>query len=96
MEDVGNFYGQFVYFAAKYFMNSWYYLWSFGRFFPLFGMLYLEKSGNPGREEDAPELLRQGDQMSLGSNRPKHFFAIINAYVTFTVEKVNQNLRPLL
>jgi phosphatidylglycerophosphate synthase len=26
----------------------WYILWSFGIFFPRFGMLYREKSGNPG------------------------------------------------
>jgi hypothetical protein len=29
------------------FMAIWYILWSFGNFSPHFGMLYLEKSGNP-------------------------------------------------
>jgi hypothetical protein len=37
----------FVYLVA-----IWYILWLFGQFFPRFGMLYQEKSGNP-----APELL---------------------------------------
>jgi hypothetical protein len=50
MEDVGIFYDHFVYFTAK-----WYILWPFGAvcghlvyIFPRFGMLYREKSGNPG------------------------------------------------
>jgi ABC-type dipeptide/oligopeptide/nickel transport system permease component len=51
MEDVGTFYGHSV--------NSptfWYILWLFYLFcghlvyFPRFGMLYQEKSGNPGAE----------------------------------------------
>jgi hypothetical protein len=46
MEDVGVFYGHLVYFAA-----IWYILWIFlaiSYIFPHFGMLYQEKSGNPG------------------------------------------------
>jgi hypothetical protein len=49
MKDVGKFYGHFVYFTA-----IWYSLWPFGIFcghlgiFSHFGMLYQEKSGNPG------------------------------------------------
>jgi hypothetical protein len=48
MEDVGIFYGHFVYFTAK-----WYIIWPFGAFcgysvyFCRFGMLCREKSGNP-------------------------------------------------
>jgi hypothetical protein len=38
MEDVGIFYGHWVYFAV-----IWY-------IFPVFGMLYQEKSGNPDSE----------------------------------------------
>jgi hypothetical protein len=49
MKDVGKFFGNLVYFTA-----ISYILWSFcifcGHFgiFPHFGMLYEEKSGNPG------------------------------------------------
>jgi hypothetical protein len=32
-------------------MSIWYILWSFG-IFPRFGMLYQEKSGSPGPQED--------------------------------------------
>jgi hypothetical protein len=39
----GIFYGCLVYF-----MVVWYILWSFWHIFPPFGMLYQEKSGNPG------------------------------------------------
>jgi hypothetical protein len=49
MEDGAIFYEHFVYFTAKYFMAIWYILWSFGIFSHRFGMLYREKSGNPGR-----------------------------------------------
>jgi hypothetical protein len=42
MKDVGTFYGHFVYFTA-----IWYMLWSVWYIFPLFGMLYQEKSGKP-------------------------------------------------
>jgi hypothetical protein len=43
MEDVGIFYGHSAYFAA-----IWCILWQFGTFFPVFGILYQENSGNPG------------------------------------------------
>jgi hypothetical protein len=42
MEDVGIFYGHFLYF-----MSIWYHLCFFGIFFG-FGMLCRKKSGNPG------------------------------------------------
>jgi hypothetical protein len=45
LEQFGVFYGHW-----KYFMAIWYLLWSFvviWYFFPRFGILYLEKSGNP-------------------------------------------------
>jgi hypothetical protein len=42
---LGPFYGLLLYF-----MDIWYSSWSFGIFFPRFGILYQEKSGNPGRE----------------------------------------------
>jgi hypothetical protein len=51
MEDVGIFYGRLVYSTA-----IWYILWPFGILFGYlvhfsrFGMLYREKSGNPGPE----------------------------------------------
>jgi hypothetical protein len=37
----------------KYFMVIWCILWSFGIFFPRFGILYEEKSGNPARVCDS-------------------------------------------
>jgi hypothetical protein len=43
MENVGIFYGHFVYFMA-----ILYILWLFGIIFSRFGMLYQEKFGNPG------------------------------------------------
>jgi hypothetical protein len=45
MEDVGIFYGHLVYYTS-----IWHILWPFGMFgiFFRFGMLYQEKSGNPG------------------------------------------------
>jgi hypothetical protein len=45
MEDVGIIYGHLVYFAAISYL-MWI-LWSFHIFFPRFGILYREKSGNP-------------------------------------------------
>jgi hypothetical protein len=42
MEDVGTLYGHLVYFTS-----IWYILRSFGIFFPVIGMLYQDKSGNP-------------------------------------------------
>jgi hypothetical protein len=33
-------------------MAIWYNLWSFGIFFPRFGTMYLEKSGNSADTED--------------------------------------------
>jgi hypothetical protein len=39
---LGPFYGLLLYF-----MDIWYSSWSFGIFFPRFGILYKEKSGNP-------------------------------------------------
>jgi hypothetical protein len=62
MEDVGVYYGHLVYFVAiwdiswlfgtfcghlVYFVAIWDISWLFGIFFPRFGMLYQEKSGNP-------------------------------------------------
>jgi hypothetical protein len=53
----GLFYGHLVYIFyghLVYFMAIWYILWPFGisygyfKLFPLFGMLYQDKSGNPG------------------------------------------------
>jgi hypothetical protein len=52
MEDAGIFYGHLVYFSA-----IWHILWPFGTcslvlvHFTRFGMLYQEKSGNPGRRQ---------------------------------------------
>jgi hypothetical protein len=43
MADVCIFGGHLDYFTA-----FWFTLWQFGNFFPRFGMLYHEKSGNPG------------------------------------------------
>jgi hypothetical protein len=50
MKDVGKFYGLLVYFTT-----IWYALWPFGIFcgyfgiyFSSFGMLFQDKSGNPG------------------------------------------------
>jgi hypothetical protein len=51
MEDVGIFYEHLVHFTA-----FWYILWTFGIlcgnlvYLSLFGILYQEKSGNPGRQ----------------------------------------------
>jgi hypothetical protein len=42
MEDVGILYGHLVYSLA-----IWISLWYFGIYFPRFGMLHQEKSGNP-------------------------------------------------
>jgi hypothetical protein len=62
MVDVGIFYGNLFYFTTikytylptswqfLYFVAIWYILWSFGTIFSRFGMLYQEKSGNPGSE----------------------------------------------
>jgi hypothetical protein len=62
IEDVGLFYGLLVYFTAiwsilrpyglfygllVYFVAIWYSLLQLGTYFPRFGMLYQEKSGNP-------------------------------------------------
>jgi hypothetical protein len=44
LEDAGIFYGQFVNFAA-----NWYILWKFG-IFPPFGILYNEKFGKPAQK----------------------------------------------
>jgi hypothetical protein len=44
MEDVGTFYVRLVYFTAN--LNI---LWPFCGNLVYFGMLYLEKSGNPGQ-----------------------------------------------
>jgi hypothetical protein len=53
MEDIGIFYGHLVHFTA-----FCYILWTFGIvrgnlvYFSRFGILYQEKSGNPGQKED--------------------------------------------
>jgi hypothetical protein len=50
MKDVGKFYGNLVYFnAISYIIKAvWHFLCSFWcRYFPRFGLLYREKSGNP-------------------------------------------------
>jgi hypothetical protein len=57
-EYSGIFYGHFVYFTAK-----WYILWPFGTicgrsgYVSHFGMLYLEKSGNPDSLYKVDEFL---------------------------------------
>jgi hypothetical protein len=57
MEDVGIFYGHLVHF-----MVFCYILWTFGIvcgnfiYFSPFGILYQEKSGNPGQKRDQPVL----------------------------------------
>jgi hypothetical protein len=57
MEDVGIFYGQLVHFTV-----FCYILWTFGIvrgnlvYFLRFGMLYKEKSGNPGFQESCRYL----------------------------------------
>jgi hypothetical protein len=48
----GTFYGQMVHFVV-----IWYILWSFGIFFPRFGMLNREKSGNPANHTLYPITL---------------------------------------
>jgi hypothetical protein len=44
MEDVVIFYGHLVYFAAIWYKCLWTFIWY--RYFPRFGSLYQEKSGN--------------------------------------------------
>jgi hypothetical protein len=53
MENVGLFYDHLVYFT----MAIWYILWQFSIFFPRFGILAQEKSGNPGPQIDLQEML---------------------------------------
>jgi hypothetical protein len=45
LENVDIFYGH-----LEYFMTIWHIVCSFGTFFPGFGVMHQEKSGNPGRE----------------------------------------------
>jgi hypothetical protein len=59
MEDVGTYNGHLVYFTV-----IWYILWPLGIFsgyfvdFSLFGMLYLEKSGNPASDGGEKKFVR--------------------------------------
>jgi hypothetical protein len=55
MKDVGQFYGHLFNFTAIsfIFMAMWYTSWSFWYIFPVFGMLWREKSGNPGVRSEA-------------------------------------------
>jgi hypothetical protein len=57
MENVGTFYGHFVYI-----IDIWYISWPFGNlvivwyFFSRFGTLFHEKSGNPGTKNFLPQV----------------------------------------
>jgi hypothetical protein len=85
MEGVGIFYGHLAYFP-----EIWHTSWLFGIFYPIlvhftrFGMLYQEKSGNPGSNpfsrkksvEIKARLLRENEWMELFTTkkcRPKSF-----------------------
>jgi hypothetical protein len=61
----GLFYCHLVYFAA-----IWYSLWYFGIYFPRFGMLHQEKSGNPG-EKFIPSDSTLGNNFKFLSNLSK-------------------------
>jgi hypothetical protein len=59
MENVVIFYDHSEHFTAIWYnlhMAFWYSLWSFGEFFPLFGMLYREKSGNSASDNGSQKL----------------------------------------
>jgi hypothetical protein len=72
MENVVIFMASFsMYFAAKLYIliAIWYILWLFGIFFPLFGMLYREQSGNPAFDFSAVTF-------SVKALRPKSNFLL--------------------
>jgi hypothetical protein len=54
-------------------MVLWYILWSFGIFFPVFGILYQEKSGNPDVELGKKILLTFLNEKNFFCGAAAHF-----------------------
>jgi hypothetical protein len=81
-----------------YFVIIWFILWSFGIFFPFFGILYKEKSGNPG-VVDVFFSFRKSDQIipkifNMGTHLKKFSADKILNYKNSKkdITKRNQNL----
>jgi hypothetical protein len=92
LEDVGTLYGHLVHFTSIRYI--W---WSFGIFFPLFGMLYQEKSGNPGRDlaSEIKFCVCNVRMPKVATTRFCLFFALQNCDPEILINR-DRDLRPSL